>query len=236
MATAAVLIIGSEILGGKFADENGPYFIRRLRSLGVDLQRLLTIPDHVDVIVDEVRAASARFDHVFTTGGVGPTHDDVTFPAIARAFGVPLVRHPRLVEILHTKLRDEVNDAALRMAEVPEGAELWWDGDVVWPLVVMHNVAVLPGVPSLVVKKFEAVAHRFAGVPVHARRVITLRTEPQIADTLIDATRRWPQVEIGSYPRLDDTPRRVIVTMEGRDVGAVDACAAWLSGELDATG
>ena len=145
MPTAAVVIIGNEILSGKFPDENGPFLITRLRALGVDLTRLVVIPDDVPVIAAEVHGASERQDFVFTTGGVGPTHDDVTMPAIAKAFDVPLVRDASLAAIITAKLGSDAPPAALRMADIPAGADLWWDGAVRFPLVVMRNVAIFPG-------------------------------------------------------------------------------------------
>jgi molybdenum cofactor synthesis domain-containing protein len=229
MSTAAVVIIGNEILSGKFADENAPYLIARLRELGVDLGRVTVIPDEMDVIVAEVRAAAARFDHVFTTGGVGPTHDDITMPAIARAFEVPLMRHPELERIIAAKLGADAPAAAFRMAEIPEGAALWWDGGVRFPLVVKENVAIFPGVPALLKLKFEAVAHRFAGTPVTVRRVWTSRSEPEIADRLTEAAARWPGVAIGSYPRFELSPPKVLVTLESRDETALVACTVWVA-------
>lgn len=232
MATAAVVIIGNEILSGKFPDENAPYLIRRLRELGVDLGRVVVIPDEVEVIAAEVRGCSAAFDHVFTTGGVGPTHDDLTMLGIARAFGVSVLRHPRLEGVLRERLGERANEAALRMADVPAGADLWWDGQVRFPLVVMHNVAIFPGVPALLRMKFEAVAQRFAGVPVTLRRLWTLETEPAIADALTAAAGRWGTVAIGSYPRFELAPPRVLVTLESRDDDALEACEAFLRGSF----
>jgi molybdenum cofactor synthesis domain-containing protein len=232
MPTAAIVIIGNEILTGKFADENAPFLLTRLRALGCDLGRIVTIPDTLDGIAAEVSAAAARFDWVFTSGGVGPTHDDLTFPGIAQAFGVALQRHAALERILKEKLGDRCNEAALRMAEVPEGAQLWWDGDFPYPQVVMRNVVILPGVPSLLRRKFDAVAHRFAGVPLAVRRITTLRSEPEIADALTDAAGRWPGVAIGSYPRWDERPATVIVTMESRDEAALVACESFLSARV----
>jgi molybdenum cofactor synthesis domain-containing protein len=228
MPTAAIVIIGNEILTGKFADENAPFLVERLRSLGCDLGRIVTIPDTLDGIAAEVAAASAAFDWVFTTGGVGPTHDDLTFPAVARAFGVALVRHPALEKILWEKLGERCNEAALRMAEVPAGAELWWDGDFPYPQVVMRNVCIFPGVPSLLRRKFDAVSHRFVGVPVATARLTTELTEPEIAEALAEAAAHWPAVAIGSYPRWDERPAVVIVTMESRDQEALSMCDAWL--------
>ena len=228
MPSAAIIIIGNEILTGKFADENAPWLIARLRTLGVDLGRIVTIPDTIEDIAREVRAASLRFDHVFTSGGVGPTHDDLTLPGVAAALGVPVVRHPELEAILRTRMGQACNEAALRMADIPEGAELWWEGQVHWPLVVARNVAIFPGVPALLRAKFDAVAHRFAGVPVQTARLTTTATEPAIADLLTEASRTWEQVAIGSYPRFETSPRTVIVTMESRDAEALAACAGWL--------
>ncbi len=226
MPTAAVVIIGTEILTGKFADENAPFLIGRLRSLGLDLGRIVVVPDQMPVMVEELRRCISGFDWVFSTGGVGPTHDDLTFPAVAQAFGVPLVREPILERMIQSKFGE--NAAALRMAEIPEGAELWWDGEIAWPQVVMKNLVIFPGVPKLVRMKFDAICHRFSGVPVQTRRIHTLADEAEIADVLTTAAQRWPGVDIGSYPRFEERPHRVIVTMEARDPEALDACAAWL--------
>ncbi|GDX82718.1 molybdenum cofactor biosynthesis protein [Deltaproteobacteria bacterium] len=230
MPTAGIVIIGNELLTGKFADENTPWLVQRLRTLGCDLQRVAIVIDTVEAIAEEVAMQSSRFDWVFTTGGVGPTHDDVTFEGVAAAFGAGVAHHPVLVSILQRRLGERCNTAALRMALVPEGAELWWDGDVIYPLTVMRNVCIFPGVPSLLKLKFDKVAHRFAGVPVSTARLVTLRTEPEIADALTAAAGRWPAVAIGSYPRLEETPMVVIVTLESRDDAALAECGAFLRG------
>ena len=232
MATAAIIIIGNEILSGKFTDENGPYLIRRLRELGCDLGRIVVIPDVPETIATEVRTCSDQFAHVFTTGGVGPTHDDMTLPSIAQAFGVGVVRHPMLEKMLRARLGEACNDAALRMIELPEGAELWWDGEVRFPLIVMRNVAIFPGVPALLRLKFEAVAHRFQGVPLRTERLWTEQSEPAIADLLTEAQTRWPQVAIGSYPRFELEPPKVLVTLESRDEEALEACVGFVAGGL----
>lgn len=228
MPTVAVVIIGNEILTGKFADENTPWLVQQLRSLGADLKRVSIVPDEVNVIADEVRRARATCDLVITTGGVGPTHDDVTLAGIAAALGVPLVRHPDLESILRARMGDACNAAALRMAEVPAGAELCWQGQAGWPLVVASGVYIFPGVPRLLQQKFVGVAERFQGTPVTTSRWTTTETEPAIADTLTEASERWPEVAIGSYPRFETTPRTVIVTMESRDPDALAACADFL--------
>ncbi len=228
MPSAGVVIIGNEILTGKFADDNTPWLVARLRQLGCDLFRVAIIPDTLDDIAAEVAEQSRRYDWVFTTGGVGPTHDDITFAGIAKAFALPLHHRPELVAVLKRKLGEACNTAALRMAEIPEGSELWWDGNVTFPLVVTRNVCIFPGVPSLLRLKFDRVAHRFVGAPVHGLRLSTGRQESEIAALLTEAVSRWPAVAIGSYPRLDEVPVHVIVTIESRDNQALARCEAFL--------
>ncbi len=220
-----VAIIGNEILSGKYADENTPWLARRLRELGADLLRVAVVPDTLGDIAAEVAAQAARYDVVLTTGGVGPTHDDITFAGVAQAFAVPLHHHPELVAVLRTRMGDACNAAALRMAEVPEGSTLWWDGGVRFPTVVCRNVAIFPGVPSLLRLKFDKVAHRFAGTPYGLVRLRTEATESAIAERLTAAQDRHPTVTIGSYPRLDEVPVHVVLTLESRDAAALEACA-----------
>ncbi len=232
MPSAAVLIIGDEILSGKFRDENSPWLATRLRSIGVDLKRVLTIPDDIDVIARSVAELSAAFDHVFTTGGVGPTHDDLTMAGVSRAFGVRLVRHPTLEALLRGHLGDRANDAALRMAEVPEGAVLWEGPGLRFPQVVMRNVLIFPGVPALLRLKFDAVAHRFSGRVVLGERLHTTAAESDIADLLTEAQDRFPDVAIGSYPKFDSKPYTVTLTLDSREPGPLAACLAWLRARL----
>jgi len=228
MPTAAAVIIGNEILSGKFSDENGPFLIERCRSLGIDMIRMSVIPDDVATIATEVIAASQAADHVFTTGGIGPTHDDTTMAGIAAAFGVELVRDPALEALIRQRMGEDVNDDALRMAEVPAGTELWTDTGLRFPVVTCRNVVIFPGVPSFLRAKFDAVSHRFGGVVVQSRRFRTHERESNIAERLRAAQDRWPSIEIGSYPRYETQPISVVVTMDGRDTEALDACEAWL--------
>src|SRR5436190_19287983 len=148
--TAGIILVGNEILSGKIVDANAAYLCRELRELGVDVRRMAVIPDEVDVIAGTVRDFSRTFDIVFTSGGVGPTHDDVTIEGVARAMDVPVVRHPVLVELLERYYRGrgiDLTEARLKMAEVPDGAELVAGESLLFPAVVMRNVYILPGVP-----------------------------------------------------------------------------------------
>ncbi len=232
--SAAIVIIGDEILSGKFADENATFLIRELRDLGVALRRIEIIPDVIDEIAEAVRAAAARYDHVFTSGGVGPTHDDVTIAGIARAFGVGVVRHPVLEGLLRAYWGDRLEPRNLRMAEVPEGAELISGGEDLptWPVTSYRNVVILPGVPSIFRRKFTAIRERYRSSPFHARRLYCLADEGNLAGSLDEIVAAYPAVAVGSYPRLDATDYRVIVTLEGTDVTLVERAADELSARL----
>lgn len=152
--SAGIVIIGDEILSGKFADENAAFLIHELRALGVDLRRIDMIPDDIADIAATVAAASARFDWVFTSGGVGPTHDDVTMAGVAAAFSTLVARHPDLEAKVRGHYGATVAEANLRLAETPIGAELLYGHDKIWPVVTMRNVHILPGVPPLFRRKF----------------------------------------------------------------------------------
>ncbi|MCB9791804.1 MAG: competence/damage-inducible protein A [Alphaproteobacteria bacterium] len=232
MQTAAVIIIGNEILTGKFADENGPYLIRRLRELGVRLGRLLVIPDELPVLAEEIRRASEAFDIVITTGGVGPTHDDVTMRGVAEAFGVDLAENAEMIELFEEYRGAPLSEPTRRMACLPEGAELVWGDGIRFPLVVVRNVHILPGVPAFMQMKFESVAERWRSRPPTTARVTTSEPETAIAHRLEAAVARWPSVEIGSYPRYESLPYHVIVTLEGQVPEDVEACRAWLAEQL----
>src|SRR5437870_9622369 len=155
--TAGIILIGNEILSGKVVDANAVYLCREFRALGVDVRKISVIPDEVELIAREVREFQSSYDWVFTSGGVGPTHDDVTIEGVARALAVKVVRHERLVAILEGYYGDRLNDAHLKMAETPDGAELVGGAPLRFPTVVMKNVYILPGVPEIFRQKFEAI-------------------------------------------------------------------------------
>jgi molybdenum cofactor synthesis domain-containing protein len=217
VSTAGILIIGNEILSAKVEEANAPYLLRELRALGVDVERVHIIPDEVEVIAQEVLAFSKAFDYVITTGGVGPTHDDVTLEAIAQAFDRKLLRHSELERKLREALRGkEPNASQLKMAEVPEGAELIETEGLWFPLVTLENVFIFPGIPSLLRKKFEEARHRFQGRTVHLRRVFVAVMESDVAEDLKSLLEEFPELGLGSYPKFGGD-YRVMITLESRD-------------------
>ncbi len=231
--TAAIVIIGAEVLSGKVADANGPFLIRVLRERGVQVVEMRTIGDDPGVIAETVRALKETADYVFTTGGVGPTHDDVTIAGIARAFGVGVVRHPQLYAQLVQRYGDALSPAHLKMTEVPEGSTISCDATSFVPVVQLGNVIVLPGVPSLMRQCFTRVADGIGGSPFFSGCILLDISESKIAQTLEAIQQAHPEVAIGSYPRFDEAPYRVKVTVDGRDAALVRATLKELLRQLD---
>jgi molybdenum cofactor synthesis domain-containing protein len=232
MATAGIVIIGDEILSGKFVEENAAFLIGELRSLGVDLRRISVIPDDLEDIAATVTDFAARFDHVFTSGGVGPTHDDVTMAAVARAFGTTVTRHPDLEAKVRAYWKDQLAEANLRLADVPAGAELVYGKDQIWPVVAYRNVYILPGVPMLFRRKFVDIRDRFRAVPVTAARLYVDLEEGELAPHLDAVVAEFAAVKIGSYPRFAERDFRVLVTLEGTTEAEVTAAFAALVARL----
>lgn len=229
--TAGIILIGNEILSGKVTDLNATYLCQELRTLGVDVRRISVIPDEVDLIAKEVLEFSRSYDCVFTSGGVGPTHDDVTMEGIARGFGVPVVRHPELIARLQAMYREHLNEARLRMAEVPDGAELLAN-DLRFPAVMVRNVYILPGIPEIFREKFEAIKERFRGVPFYLKTVYVRIGEGILAGHLSAMLRMFPDLMCGSYPKLSHPEYKVRVTLESQDPDYLERAFSDLMGRL----
>lgn len=232
--TAGIVIIGDEILSGKFVEENAAFLIGELRALGVDLRRITVVPDDLEDIAATVVATAARFDYVFTSGGVGPTHDDVTMAAIAHAFGTTITRHPDLESRVRAYWKDKLADANLRLADVPAGAELVYGKDQIWPVVAYKNVFIMPGVPTLFRRKFIDIRDRFRAVPVTAARIYVDLDEGELAPHLDAVVARYPDVRVGSYPRFAEKDFKVLVTLEGTDGAAVTGAFEALASAIGA--
>jgi molybdenum cofactor synthesis domain-containing protein len=231
--TAAIVVIGNEILTGKSEDKNAAFLIGELYRLGVALRRIAVLPDEVEEIAGAVRECAARFDYVFTSGGVGPTHDDVTIEGIARAFGRNVVRHPDLAQMIRGYFGDDVDEARMRMADTPEGSELIRGAGLRWPVLALENVFILPGVPELFRSKFEAIRERFRADPFHYSAIYTREDEFDITPHLNQVAREHPEVEIGSYPTFTREDYRVKITVESKEAAAVERARAALLDRLN---
>jgi len=228
MTTAAMLVIGDEILTGKVHDTNSHALARVLFSRGVRLRRVEVVPDDIDDIARSARALSSTHDHVFTSGGIGPTHDDMTYEAIAKAFGRTLTLHEptwtRMRELAVKKhgTDDGMNAARRRMAELPAPAEVIVPEAGMWvPVVVVENVVVLPGIPVLFERLLEGIKERFSGPMIHRRLVYSWMPEGDFASGLDAIAKRFTEVAIGSYPHPGATDHTTLVTLESTDEPAL---------------
>jgi molybdenum cofactor synthesis domain-containing protein len=238
--TAAVLIIGDEVLSGRTQDTNLNAIARFLAALGIDLMEARTVGDRKDQIVDALNALRAGHDHVFTTGGIGPTHDDITADAVATAFGVALPEHPEAMAILARRYGDDFNAARRRMARIPEGGTLIANPVTDAPGFQIGNVFVLAGVPKIMTAMLEDVAPRLRkGAVVHARTIrVTGVGEGDVAEMLTVAAQAEREVSFGSYPfghgSVGELGTQLVV--RGRDAAKVEAAVAGLMAELSKAG
>ena len=237
--TAGVVIVGNEVLSGKVVEQNAAFFVRELRALGVRLCEVAFVEDRRDAIAECVARMAARFDVVCTTGGIGPTHDDVTLDALALAFGRPLVERPELVAAMGELLGPRLTPAHRRMARVPEGTALVPGDKLPWPGLRLDNVWIFPGIPAFVRAQFSALAHHLgAGPPLFAGALDLAAEETAICERLDAVVARHSAVEIGPYPRWEAGRWRLRLTAEGPDAAAVEAAwrelAATFADDIDA--
>ncbi|HEY6098981.1 MAG TPA: molybdopterin-binding protein [Anaeromyxobacter sp.] len=235
--TAILVVVGNEVLSAKVQDENGPWAARRLRDLGVRLLAIHTVPDTLEDVAETVGRARSRADWVFTSGGVGPTHDDITVAAVARALGRPILRSEPFAESIRAIYRRhhdgaEAPEAALRMADVPEGTRLI--GDAAFPTLAVENVVMLPGPPQFFRWQFDKIAHALSAPPFRLACVFLAVGEERVAPILDRVAHEHPGVDIGSYPRFDDADHRVKVTLEAKELARVEAALAALLAALPA--
>jgi len=222
--TAAALVIGNELLSGKVEDANVHVLARTLRSLGIELRRVVMVLDELDVIAREVKELAASHDWLFTSGGVGPTHDDVTVLGVARAFGVDVVQDPTLASMLREYYRERCTDGHLQMALVPQGAVLETHETVRWPTIRYANTWLLPGVPEIFRMKLAVVVDRLSGgVGFVSRAVFTKMDEGDLKPLLDAVVAKFPDVSVGSYPKWQDPSYKTKLTFDGREPERVDA-------------
>ncbi len=229
-AAAAVLLIGNEILSGRTKDKNLGYIADALTARGIDLMEARCVADIEDDIVAAVRALSARYTYVFSTGGIGPTHDDITADAMARAFNTGIGHHPAALAELTAYFRAmgrEPNEARLRMARVPEGASLITNSVSKAPGFRIHNVFVMAGVPRIMQAMLEQVLPTLeGGVPIVSDGIVLEGGEGDVAAGLGEIQQRYPAISIGSYPFESASGFATHLVARGRDAGTLAAVMA----------
>ncbi len=240
--TACLLIIGNEILSGRTQDKNLAYLGEELNRIGIRMMEVRVVPDDETVIVSTLNDLRPRFNYVFTTGGIGPTHDDITADCVAKAFEVPLIVNPEARAILEAHYEaGQLNEARMRMARTPEGADLIENPVSKAPGFQMDNVFVMAGIPAIMQAMFQSLRHRLVGgVPLQSKTVTVGLGEGTIAAGLGEVQARFPEVEIGSYPFNRNGNFGVRLVLRSTDAaileeaaGAVDAMIGALGGGGD---
>jgi molybdenum cofactor synthesis domain-containing protein len=215
--SAGVIVVGNEILSGQTQDLNIFYLTKNLFNLGIEVKEVRVILDDEDQIIGAVRSFHEAYDFVFTTGGIGPTHDDITSHSVAKAFHLPLIKHPEALRRLYEKYpQPKAPEAMERMALIPEGAELIDNPISAAPGFRIYNVHVMAGIPDIMQKMFESLMpHLKKGTPRHSIKLIVSGAEGMIAEGLRTIQRDHPAIEIGSYPKWSSAERSVMVVAKG---------------------
>ena len=236
LVTAAILVIGDEILSGRTKDKNIGYIAEYLTGLGIDVREVRVVPDDEAEIVAAVNALRTRYTYLFTTGGIGPTHDDITADCVAKAFGVPIDVDERAVEMMLQRMkREDLNEARLRMARIPQGAELVENPISRAPGFRIGNVIVMAGVPAIMQAMLDNVAPGLVGgTPVTA---VTIQAgglpEGLYAGPLGEIAKRFADLSIGSYPSYSPAGFANQIVVRGRDEGQLEPAEAAIRAMLD---
>jgi len=237
--TAALVVIGDEILSGRTQDKNVAQLASWLNVQGIRLAEVRVVPDVEAAIVEAINTLRVRNDYCFTTGGIGPTHDDITVDAVAAALGVPVVVHPEARAVLerYCAERGGLTDARLRMARVPEGAELIPNRMSGAPGIRIGNLFILAGVPHIAAGMLDALTGTLeGGLPVLSRTLGAWAAESEIADLLRETERAHPGVSIGSYPFFREGRVGANFVVRTTDATLADRCAAALVAALQGVG
>ena len=226
--TAAILVIGDEILSGRTKDKNIGYIAEYLTNIGIELREVRVVPDVTEEIVAALNALRSRYGYVFTTGGIGPTHDDITADAVAAAFGVSIDHDPRAVAMLSERFPpDQLNEARMRMARIPAGADLIANSVSKAPGFRIGNVHVMAGVPSIMQAMLDAVAPTLkTGVKILSDTIRAGLREGDIGTALAEVAKAHRDVAIGSYPFFSEAGPDTNIVVRSRDPAALDAATA----------
>lgn len=226
--TAAILVIGDEILSGRTKDKNIGYIAEYLTNIGIDLREVRVVPDVTEEIVSALNALRARYTYIFTTGGIGPTHDDITADAVAAAFGVTIDHDQRAVDMLLERFPpDQLNEARMRMARIPAGADLIANSVSKAPGFRIGNVHVMAGVPSIMQAMLDVVAPTLkTGVRMLSQTVQAGLREGDIGTALGEVAKAHPDVSIGSYPFYSDAGPDTNVVVRSRDPDKLEVAFA----------
>lgn len=235
--TAAVLLIGNELLSGRTPDANLNYIARRMTDIGVKLTECRVILDNVDTIANTVNDLRKKYTYVFTTGGIGPTHDDITIESIAKAFNVPVERNEHVVDIFKTHFGDRATPATFKMADFPQGAELIHNTATIAPGCKIENVFIMAGIPNIMQAMLETIIPTLTqGDTIYTHSVDVLVGESRVSAQLEDVQNKFPTVDIGSYPFKDGERHGTSLVTRGTNRDDVESSFAAINAFLDDIG
>ena len=236
--TAALLVIGDEILSGRTKDKNIGAIADRMTEIGIRLREVRVVPDDEFEIVTAVNALRARYTYLFTTGGIGPTHDDITADSIAKAFGVPIDIDPKArahMQAVCDQRGVELTPVRLRMARLPHGSELVEASSSIAPGFMIGNVIVMAGIPDIMKVMLDTVTPRLkTGARMLSQTISLWRAESQIADLFAEHQKLYPEIAMGSYPALRDGKPYVELVLRGTDPTRLDEAVTGLKEKLAA--
>src|SRR6476660_7065700 len=235
VVSAALIVIGDEILSGRTKDKNIGHIADHLTAIGIQLKEVRIVPDEEQEIVAAVNALRTRYDYVFTTGGIGPTHDDITADSVAKAFGVGIDHHPEVVARFRERWTEQdLNESRLRMARIPDGAELIQSATILAPGFKLGNVIVMAGIPTIMQAMMDIVAPKLkSGVRMLSDSVRANAREGDIGGPLREIANAHPDTIIGSYPFMDDDKKpNTNLVVRSRDPEKLNAAMAAVKGML----
>ena len=229
LPTACIIVIGNEILSGRTEDKNINFIAKRCDKIGINLSEAIIIPDDHKIIQEMVIKCHNKFDYVFTTGGIGPTHDDITTECIAKAFNVKIeINQEALIRLKthYAKLKVELNESRLKMAKIPVGAELIYNPVSSAPGFIIKNVYVLPGVPKILQAMFFSLEDKICGINnMLSKNIIVHSAEGEIADFLADIQNKYNEVSIGSYPYFRPPDVGTNIVLRSLDINLINKTA-----------
>jgi molybdenum cofactor synthesis domain-containing protein len=234
IVTAGILVIGVEILSGRTKDKNIGFIAEYLTNIGIDLKEVRVVSDDEDAIIEALNALRKRYTYVFTTGGIGPTHDDITADSVAKAFGVKIDHHPEVVARFEERFGADLNEARLRMARIPEGADLIQSATILAPGFMIGNVIVMAGVPSIMQAMMDIISPKLtSGVRMLSETVRANAREGDIGGPLREIAAAHPDTSIGSYPFQDENAKpNTNIVVRSRDVDKLSAAVAAVTAML----
>ena len=231
--SVAIIVIGDELLSGRVQDQNTPYLIKELSLLGIEIKSCILVPDVHAEIISALRYLETKVDLIFTSGGIGPTPDDITMESIATAFNVKLLTHPKLKSLIKNHFKNNCNETHFKMAQIPKGSLLIPTSNASYPQVKFRNILIFPGVPKFLVQKFQDIKPRLQRMKLpEFREIIVQADEIDITPVLQEAISRFPEIKLGSYPKFKADISRVQITLQHEECNYVKAVEYFLKEKL----